>query len=130
VPVDDRARRVLESCIDSILQLDLLATMVAARDRYWGAETVASEFGVELAVAASDLEALGRRNLLDVRISTSLKYRFAPGSEQLLSDIVHLLTVYRRYPVPIRAVIADKARTQPIRDFADAFDLRKRERRG
>ena len=61
---------------------------------------------VDARSAHEALEALSGRNLLVVSITSSVIYRFAPGSNTLAEDVIHLLAVYKQNPAQVRRLAA------------------------
>src|SRR4051812_19225446 len=87
MPDNADIERLLHAYIDSPAQLEALAAMAANATRSWSAQDVADMFGVSLSQASRDLESLCARNLLDVRITNTVRYRFVPGQSRVAEDI-------------------------------------------
>ena len=68
----------LEKCVRSQLQIDVLLLVCQNEERWWSARQLCEELVLPEGLVSSALEALAAHNLLDVRIGTSLGYRFAP----------------------------------------------------
>ena len=127
---DRRLQNLLEQYIGDYVQLDVVSAMALDRDRSWNADEVAHAFGLDINRAVTELEALCARNLLDVILASSVRYRFAPGTPQVAADMEELLAAYRLRPAAVLSLLAEQTRTRRIREFADAFDLRRKRDRG
>ena len=114
--------------IGSLAELEMLILVMDSPERWWDAESAAQKLTVSAAVAQRMLDGFAARNLLDIRITGDVRYRFAPGSPQLMESVRLFSDFYRRMPA---AVVRRIARGAPrgIRDFADAFRIRSRDRR-
>jgi len=78
-----RAERFLRDAVSSALQLDALIVLHDDRTRWWTAATMAVRLRTSRISAAAALEALGRSNMVDVRVGGSLSYRYAPFDDRL-----------------------------------------------
>jgi hypothetical protein len=72
------------------------------------------------------LEEMAKRNLLGVRISDQLFFRYAPVSPALDAAVRATARAYREKPVAITTAIYSQPADE-IRAFADAFRLRKKD---
>jgi hypothetical protein len=117
-------RRFVAQTIDSVEQLEVLVLLAHAAEKWWDAPSVSREAGVTTATAARTLEELGARNLLDVRLGADVMYRFRPSSDALDRLAAALVAAYTSHRLAVLSVLASKPAT-PIRDFADAFRLKK-----
>jgi hypothetical protein len=118
-------RAFLRRCIGSIEQLDTLLLLEHEPERWWSAEDVAAELQTSQGAAGERLEALASKNLLDVRISDDLFYRYAPVSPALQAAVSETLRAYKGNPVAVSAGLYSLPLDE-IRDFAEAFRIRKR----
>lgn len=116
-------RRFIARHLRSPEDLEVLILVVTTPERGWTAAAVASELRISGASAQATLEHLCGRNLLDVRISENLLYRFNPGTEALGRAVEELLTAYRDSRLAVTAAVADAASAR-LREFADAFRVR------
>jgi hypothetical protein len=117
----------LRAHIASVDELELLMLLVMASDRWWDATSSSRELGMSIARARAGLDALASHNLLDIRITEDVRYQFRPGTPDLEAAALALATVYQRTPAAVVHVIARSA-PRHVRDFADAFRIRRRER--
>ena len=105
-------------------ELQLLMTCIQAGDRWWDATSVARELGFSPAVARRTLDHLASRNLFDIRITGDVRYQFRPGTPALQDAAQATAEAYRTNPVAVIRLVSDTTR-RSIRDFADAFRIRK-----
>ena len=111
----------------SVDEVEALTAMTDARDRWWDAKLMAGEIGVSVSAARGALDRLASLNLLDIRVTDEVRYRFQPGTSELGQTIPRLVAAYRSNPkAVIRAAIGHARRS--AKDFADAFRFRKDDR--
>jgi hypothetical protein len=118
-------RAFLGRHIGSVDQLETLLLLEREPDRWWSAEEVGAELQTSRGTAGKCLEALASKNLLDVRISDDLFYRYAPVSPSLQAAVSETVRAYEGNPVAVTAGIYSLPLDE-IRDFAEAFRIRKR----
>jgi hypothetical protein len=118
---------VLEFVADhlrSLEELQLLMAVIHAPDRWWDAQTAARELVMPAKTARRALDHLAAGNLLDIRITGDVRYRFRPGTEALLEAANACVTAYASDPQALVELVA-KPSTGRARDFADAFRIRR-----
>jgi hypothetical protein len=120
--------RLLERDIDGIEQLELLLLVRRDADRYWDADAAADRLGLAVPLVTAALEALARRGFLDIRVSGAIRYRFSPAREEQLEAVDALASSW--WTARTAVLEALTAKQQAIRDFSDAFRLRKDSSRG
>ena len=84
--------------LGSLEDLKVLALCVEQRDHWHDAPGIARTLGIARGAARNALEHLARNNLLDVRITGDLRYRFRPGTSELESQALALVDEYLRNP--------------------------------
>ena len=109
--------------IGSPEDLEVFLACVTAPERWWDASSMASEVGVRPQAAHRSLDHLARSNLLDIRVTADVRYQFNPGTEELRDRAIACAAEYRVNPIGVVQIVTDRRRR--IRDFADAFKLRK-----
>ena len=111
--------------IDSIEQLELLVMLIESSDRWWDAVSAGHALGVSPGTTQRGLERLATRNLLAVNLGNDVRYRFEPGSPSLRARSEAFAAAFRRNP---RALfrLAAQSQKRAIRDFADAFRIRRK----
>jgi hypothetical protein len=95
-PLSFAAERFLRSYVSSVLQLDALTLLHDDPERWWTTASIASQLHVGEPAAASALEALGRANVLDVRLGAHLSYRYAPVDAHLARTIDEIADAHYR----------------------------------
>jgi hypothetical protein len=91
-------------------------------ERSWTAGEAASALRLRESAAAHHLEQLARCDLLDVRIGTEMRYRYAPATDELATTVARLYDAYRDRRAEIVAILSTR-RSRSLRAFADAFRL-------
>lgn len=109
----------------TIDDLQLLVLAANDRGRWWDAATVARELGVHEAGARGLLEHLAAHNLLDIRVTGDVRYQYKPGTPELAAVAEGCLAAYRTSPAAIWRDLARQGGGRAIRDFADAFRIRR-----
>ena len=115
-------RAFIHSCIDSIVQVELLLLLRSAG----GVRTVreaAARLGVPPAVARRDLDTLAARGLLEVRVGEETAYGYGPKSDDLRRYAELLAEHCGTSRQAVFGFIAAESRLS-IKRFADAFKLR------
>ncbi len=108
----------------SLAEIEVLASMSGASQRWWDARQIYSELGIPVADARGLLDHLAGLNLFDIRITDEVRYRFQPGTRELADIVAQLIAANRTHRVAIvRAV--ERGGRRAVIDFADAFRLRK-----
>jgi hypothetical protein len=114
----------LDTHVPSIEALQVLMACIDGKDRWWDAGGMARETGISVATARQALDTLARRNLLDIKITGDVRYRFAPGQPAVREAALACATAYRTQPLAVvKLIVAASGRT--VRDFADAFRIRR-----
>jgi predicted ArsR family transcriptional regulator len=112
----------LFACIDSIEQIEILATLrLSALPQ--SAHSVAATLASSAAVARHHLETLAARGLLQVVTGEEVRYRFAPKSANLSTYANQVLDIYAESRMPVLRAIAHTNKGS-LRSFLDAFKLR------
>jgi predicted ArsR family transcriptional regulator len=123
-PVPSTVSAFLADHIRSLEELQLLIVMVQAPDRWWDATTAARELGIDPPAARRGLDALAKRNLLDIRITGDVRYQFGPGTDDLRAAARATEDAYRTNPLAVVQLVAQTGK-RGLRDFADAFRIRR-----
>ncbi len=112
----------------SVEDLHLLAATAAESDRWWDAATVARELAIDEAQGRALLEHLASHNLLDIRVTGDVRYQFKPGTAELAAATRACLAAYRANPAALWRALPRHGGGRAIRDFADAFRIRRDDR--
>jgi predicted ArsR family transcriptional regulator len=128
-PLSEAVRRFLADDVGSVERLDLLLFLYRQAQRWWSAQSLAGELEMPAETVQLHLEHLSARNLLDVRITEAVVYRYKPGREELAELVEEAVRAQYLHRDTVVAALA-----QPLADsarlFADAFQLRKGKRDG
>lgn len=110
--------------IRNVEELQLLIAVIQSPDRWWDARTAARDLGISTTAARHGFDHLAARNLLDIRITGDVRYQFRPGTDELRAAARAAEEAYRTNPLAVAQLVSIPAR-RGIRDFADAFRLRR-----
>jgi hypothetical protein len=122
--IPEAVRRLLAERIDSIAQLELLLLLHRSAPEPWDAQRVAAELRLEPAWAEGELAELCRRGLCAEASADAPSYRFHPASSELEKAVATLAACYGDRRVTIIGLIYGRP-NDPIRQFADAFRIRR-----
>lgn len=122
------AAEFMENHIASADELALLVAMIDAPDRWWDPSIVSREFGLPQHVARAMLDRFAVANLLDIRVTGDVRYRFRPGTPELGRGATAFVEAYHAHPAVVAQHVARSVR-RGVRDFADAFRIRLHGRR-
>jgi hypothetical protein len=117
----------LANHVASLEELELLMLLVMSSGRWWDATSTSRELGIPVTRARAALDALAGHNLLDIRITEDVRYQFRPGTPELETAAFAVAAVYQRNPASVVQLVA-RAAPRSVRDFADAFRIRRRGR--
>jgi hypothetical protein len=122
-PPPDVVDFVIQS-IRSVEDLAVFLICVTERDRWWDASSMAREARIGPAAAQRSLDQLARGNLLDIRLTDDIRYQFNAGTSELRDAALACAAEYRSNPIGVLQLVGS-LRQRSVRDFADAFKLRK-----
>jgi hypothetical protein len=115
----------IDQQIQSIDEIDVLMLLSEAPSRWWDAKLLGSDLGgLTVSGARHILDHLAALNLLDIRVTDAVRYRFQPGTDELTCTISRLVSAYKRDRHTVVRAIRRVAR-RDVRDFADAFRFRR-----
>ena len=97
--------RFAAAYLSSLEELQVLTLCVEQRERWFDATAVANLLGIPRRASRGALDHLAVSNLLDIRISGDLRYRFRPGTAELEAQAVAFIAAYRRSPLQILELI-------------------------
>jgi hypothetical protein len=95
----------------SIDDLHVLVTCAHGCGRWWDGATLGRELQMSANVAHEVLEHLAQRNLLDVRVTGEVRYRFRPGNQRLSEAARQFLEAFSRQPFEVTKLAASGGRT-------------------
>ena len=94
LPPDDAAS--VADHVLSIYEIEVLTAMMDTPDRWWDATLISGELRVAVTTARGLLDRLAGLNLLDIRFTDDVRYRFRPGTAELAHKVSRLIASYRR----------------------------------
>ena len=110
--------------LNSLQDLELLLVLIEDRERWWDARAIAKQTGDSSSSTGRALDRLAGQNLLDIRVTDDVRFRYRPGTVELEKAGAALLDAYRRNPLTIIKLVA-ASRPRSAADFADAFRMRR-----
>ena len=110
----------------TLAELQLLMLLVQSGDRWWDAASAAHESGLTVTEARRALDFFGSRNLLDIRITGDVRYQYRPGTAELRERANACAAAYRARPLDLARLVTGPSAAS-VGDFADAFDVRRRD---
>jgi hypothetical protein len=113
-------REFLATHIDSIAELEALLLVRESRETVWDVHSLAKRLYVEEQQALEVLSHLGAHGFVE---RDADRFRYAPISADLDRLAGLLAEYYRHHLIPVTQLV--HAKTRRIRQFADAFKLKK-----
>ena len=110
--------------VRTLAELQLLMAIVQSGDRWWDATSAAREAGLTLQEARRALDHFGAHNLLDIRITGDVRYQYRPGTPELRESAEACVAAFRTRPLDLAQLVTGPSAAS-VRDFADAFRLRR-----
>jgi DNA-binding IclR family transcriptional regulator len=115
----------LRDRIRSLDELQMFLLLYEARDRWWSAAAVSRDLGSTTGAARRLLDSLAQANLLDIRVTDEIRYQFKPGTDDLARTAREAVDAFHAAPLLVLQQLAGAARGRGLRDFADAFRIRR-----
>lgn len=115
--------------LPSVEHLEVFMLLHKNRERFWSSREVAAELRIADARASDVLERLASDNFLDIKISNDLLYRFNPVNPGLDAAAGQSADYYLRERIAMINLVMTGS-LDPIREFAEAFRLRRGKRDG
>jgi hypothetical protein len=106
-------------------ELQLLMAIVQSGDRWWDATSAAREVGLTVQDARRALDHFGAHNLLDIRITEDVRYQYCPGTPALRDGAEASAAAFRSRPLDLAQLVTGPS-ARSVRDFADAFRVRRK----
>lgn len=120
-PIPNTVRWVIAERIDSVPELEAILLLRDDPTRAWNAEEAGQRLYVSTNVASHVLGVLSERGFF---VRAGDRYRYQPESPRLGVVVDQLAIAYARQLVAVTQMIHSKP-SQNLRDFVDAFRLRK-----
>lgn len=122
--ISTNVRKLISDHIESVVQVEVLLLLHAQSSHPVDAREVATQLRVDPAWAQAQLDNLCQRGLLQCSNSTARQYHYQPQSADLDAAVAGLAHAYADRRVSVINLIYSRP-ADPIRNFADAFRLRK-----
>jgi len=122
--ISDRVRILIADQIESVVQLEILLLLRDGAEREFAAREVADVLRIGPTWAEPHLVGLCARGMLVCTNEAEKRYRYQPNSAELAAAIDELAQSYAERRVSVTALIFSRP-PSPLRDFSDAFRLRK-----
>ena len=113
--------------VRTLAELQLLMAIIQSGDRWWDADSAARESGLSVGDARRALDYFGAHNLLDIRITGDVRYQYNPGTRELRESGDACVAAFRVRPLDLAQLVTGPS-AAGVRDFADAFRLRRGKR--
>ena len=98
---------IVTHVLKSALDLQVLITLMEDGTRWWDARAMSAKLAIDAAVVRTVLDRLCSKNLLDIRITDDIRYRYRPGTPELAAASEALLAAFRRDPSALEKLITD-----------------------
>jgi predicted ArsR family transcriptional regulator len=122
-PLTPRTTAFLLDEIQSVERLETLLLVYRRRDGWVSAHDLSNAVLLAPDAIHRQLEALATQNLLNVRVTDDVRYRFEPADAGVADMVQELDEVYRTRRDDVIAIIAE--RLGAMQRFADAFRLKR-----
>ncbi len=126
-PISDRAQKLIRDHIPSVLQLEILLFLYAARPRFLSLKELERPLAIEPAALNNQLIELARRGLVVGQTTPEVAFGYVSEHPDRDEAVRELAEAYSRYSVAVLNLIYGP-RTDKIQALADAFRLRQDER--
>jgi hypothetical protein len=117
-------RRFVESHVPSLEHLEVLALLIRTADQWWDAGGVEQELGISPDAGRRILEDLASGNLLEIRVTTDVRYQFRPGEAEVREAAAAFAEAYATQRLAVTRLVA-RPSNRNIRAFADAFRIQR-----
>lgn len=113
----------LRSCVDSLIELEVMLLLHRTKERDLSAASIAAELRIDRDTLESHLDRLSIKNVVDVKIAEDVLYRLRPLARERATALDILDAIYPDRRLAIAETI--EAGPAPELDFANAFRLRR-----
>ncbi len=101
-----------------------LVLLVRHDEQWWDVKRLAGHIGLSVSSTRLILDRFVAHNLLDVRISDDIRYRFSPGPAGLRQAAEAFVDAFQKSPALVMQLLR-ASRRRSIEDFSDAFRIRR-----
>jgi hypothetical protein len=124
VPTSPELHLFVQEHVRSLEHLEILLLLMQYPDRWWDANAVAQAVGVASESARQALDHFAARNLLAIAVTGAVRYRFQPGHDALRAAADAFGEACRTNRLAVLRLVT-KQSPRGVRDFADAFRIRR-----
>jgi hypothetical protein len=124
--IPEDVRLLLQNEIRSVAHLEILLQLHARPGEWWSAERMAGELRMSSAAVGERMEELSVGGLLEARTGEGRSFRYAPVRPETDRAVAALARLYPDWRVSIIELIFAR-RTDPVREFSEAFRIHKEE---
>jgi len=132
-PLPPALQAFLFDCIENYEQLELVVFLHRDRSRWWTTGECSGHLGIPESLVAPALDDLVSRQLAELRTEPAARYRYAPGSPELDYKARLLARHYQENRFEIVKLMSansiERLRTSALRTFAEAFVIRRDEKK-
>ena len=128
--IPEHLARLLTSSIETVERLDILLYLRAHRGKSVGARAVATALHVSSSFAEQHLAIHCGRGFLTVSIGSDLIYGYQPVSAAIDAAMQEVADLSRDRRPDIIATLRDASDRDPVHAFANAFLIRKTDKKG
>jgi hypothetical protein len=128
--IPDHVARLLASSIETPERLMVLLHLRAARGKSFTAKALAAARAISVSSAENHLVLLCGRGFLTVNIGSDLVYAYKPVSPTIDGVLEEIERLYRARRDEVEAVLTERRERDPVHAFANAFLLRRDEKKG
>lgn len=113
--------------VDTLEKVELLTVLIESPDKWWDAASAAQVLHTTSGTARQMLERFAAQNLLEIRVTGDIRYRYQPGNPQLAAAAGEFADTYRTNRLGVLRLVT--IGRHDLRDFADAFRIRRNDDR-
>lgn len=122
-PLAPELQKFIVQYISNIEQLEILRIFVNEPDRTWSETEIFKKIQSSPQSVSDNLLHFSKAGILAAESDRC--YRYSRKNEELLRIVENLIAIYRERPVTVIEAIY-KMQTDPIWQFADAFNVRRK----
>jgi hypothetical protein len=118
-------RALIDEHIRSVVELECLLLLQRDPARAWTSVELADELRIAADWALRELDDLTRRGFASANSNAPPRYAFAAPTPALRAAVAQLATYYAEHRVSVIEMIYARPPAGPLKNFADAFRIRK-----
>jgi hypothetical protein len=121
----DELARFIAAEISSVEQLEILLLLSGNPHRWWSPQAVYDVVKSNPASVAERLEEFTSHQIVKPDEGSSKSYQFSPENQAVWKLVSELREAYKQRPVKVVQAIYSRRTTDPVTEFAKAFQLKK-----